>query len=81
MFMNCKSLKDLDLSSFNAENVENFSYMFSGCKSLTNINLSNLNIQKAKYLDCIFAWCKSLKKEGIITNDEKFKNFIDNYFN
>ena len=41
MFYECNSLKNIDLSNFNTQNVINMSRMFYGCKSLTNIDLSN----------------------------------------
>ena len=41
MFSRCSSLKELNLSSFNTNNVTNMRHMFSECSSLTEINLSN----------------------------------------
>ena len=46
MFFECSSLTNIDLSSFNTQNVKNMSNMFYDCDSLTNINLSNFNIPK-----------------------------------
>ena len=43
MFQNCESLDNLDLSSFNTQNVNNMSYMFNNCKNITNLNLSSFN--------------------------------------
>ena len=40
------SLKDINLSYFNTNNVTNMRCMFNGCSSLTNINLSYFNIIK-----------------------------------
>lgn len=37
MFMNCDSLKEINLFKFNTENVNNMSYMFYNCKSLKNL--------------------------------------------
>ena len=39
MFTNCKSLKTLDLSTFDTRKATNMSYMFSGCTSLTSLTL------------------------------------------
>ena len=41
MFKYCKSLTNLDLSSFNTTNVTNMSHMFYRCESLTNLDLSS----------------------------------------
>ena len=40
MFSGCSSLKSIDLSSFNINNINNMSFMFDGCHSLELINLS-----------------------------------------
>ena len=34
MFLQCSSLKELNLYNFNTNNVTNMSYMFYGCSSL-----------------------------------------------
>ena len=39
MFESCKSLKNLDLSNFNTQNVTVMSYMFDNCKSLKKENI------------------------------------------
>ena len=62
MFYNCKYLRNLDLSDFNTENVEDMSYMFFGCSKLTYLNLSNFNTAKVTSMFCMFNGCKSLKE-------------------
>ena len=37
MFMNCRSLTSLDLSSFNTSNAKSMGSMFAHCSSLTEI--------------------------------------------
>lgn len=76
MFCDCKELKEVDLSNFNTENVENMAHMFSGSEKLEKVNLSNFNALKADSLSGIFYQCKKLKQEGIITKDKKI---IDQY--
>ena len=44
MFSRCSSLKELNLSNFNTNNVTNMRYMFYECSSLKELNLSNFNI-------------------------------------
>ena len=41
MFDGCSSLKELNLSNFNTNNVTNMAFMFCRCSSLKELNLSN----------------------------------------
>ena len=43
MFCDCYSLKNLNLSNFNTQNVTNMIGMFNYYYSLKNLNLSNFN--------------------------------------
>ena len=70
MFYECKSLKNLNLSDFDTQNVIDMDYIFSGCKSLMKINLTNFNTQNVKNMSGIFDGCNSLKKQFVITNDK-----------
>ncbi len=72
MFNCCESLKIIDLSNFNTQNVTDICYMFRECKSLTNIDLSNFSTQNIKamfYMRSMLFGCKSLIK--VIANDDK----------
>lgn len=61
MFYSCKNLWTLDLSSFNTENIKNFSYMFSGCENLYHIDVSNgWNTDAAITADNVFEDCYRL---------------------
>ena len=60
LFRGCESLTKIDLSNFNASNVEDMSYIFGWCKSLKNINLSNINTQNLIDMNSMFFCCKSL---------------------
>ena len=42
MFKGCKSLKSLNLESFDTSSVTDMSNMFSGCNSLEYIDISNM---------------------------------------
>ena len=55
MFKNCKSLKNLDLSKFNTNNVEAMAYMFNGCDSLVNLDVSNFITQKVINMSYMFS--------------------------
>ena len=57
----CTSLKELDLSNFNTENVTDMSYMFYNCSSLKKLNISNFNINKVKVINYMFYECSSLE--------------------
>ena len=41
MFFNCSKIIDIDLSNFNATQVNNMSRMFYECTSLSSLNFSN----------------------------------------
>ena len=43
MFYGCSSLKLINLSNFNTQNIEKMSWMFSNCLSLTNKNIITNN--------------------------------------
>ena len=60
MFYNCPSLKSIDLSLFNTNNVNNMSYMFYKCSSLTSINLSSFITSNVNNMDHMFSDCSSL---------------------
>ena len=46
MFDGCKSLTNINLSSFNTEKVPEMDSMFASCSSLTTLDLSSFNTQK-----------------------------------
>ena len=48
MFYSCKNLSELNLSSFNTNNVSDMSVMFYDCKNLNKIIINKLNIKKFK---------------------------------
>lgn len=61
MFAHCENLWILDLSSFNTENIKNFSYMFSGCENLYHIDVSDKwNTDAAITADNVFEDCYRL---------------------
>ena len=55
------SLKELNLSKFNTNNVRNMKMMFQYCSSLREIYLSNFNIKNVSYI-LMFGGCSSLKE-------------------
>ena len=65
MFAGCKSLKSIDLSSFNTTNVNNMESMFCGCSSLKSLDLSSFDTTNANNMREMFYNCPSLKKENV----------------
>ena len=51
MFDNCNTLKQLDLSSFNTEQIIDMSNMFENCTSLKELDLSSLNTNQVKNMN------------------------------
>ena len=60
MFYKCYSLTNIDLSSFNTQNVNNMNGMFSCCYNLTNINLSCFNTKNVTDMSDMFSGCSNL---------------------
>ena len=70
MFYGCISLKFIDLSSFNTQNVTDISYMFYGCSSLKSINLSSFNTQNVNNMRSMFRGCSSLMSLDLSSFDK-----------
>ena len=76
MFLGCSSLKELNLSNFNTNNVNDMVGMFLGCSSLKELNLSNFNFNNVNDMTGMFYGCsdqltykiraltKNIKKEA-----------------
>ena len=60
MFMDCNSLKSLDLSSFDTRNVSNMGYMFYRCFGLTSLDLSNFDTRNVTNMKSMFYYCENL---------------------
>ena len=60
MFFNCYDIKQIDLSSFDTQNVTNMSWMFYGCRNLTDINLSSFDTQNVTDMSHMFCGCNNL---------------------
>ena len=67
------SLKSIDLSSFNTNNVISMCQMFNRCSSLKSINLSSFNANNATHMSDMFNGCSSLKKENVKINKNEKK--------
>ena len=60
MFSACKSLTNIDLSSFDTSNVTDMSYMFRFCEALTNIDLSSFDTSNVTDMSDMFSCCEAL---------------------
>ena len=60
MFYNCNSLKSIDLTNFNPQNIINVNYTFSGCNSLIYLNISQFDAESLKHISSMFSNCNSL---------------------
>ena len=65
MFQGCNSLKELNLSNFNTDNVTNMNLMFAFCGSLESLNLSNFYTSKVVDMSEMFLYCVWLKEINI----------------
>ena len=59
MFYNCSSLTNIDLLSFNTNQVFDMSYMLYKCSSLINIDLSSFNTNQVTNMSYMFYLCSS----------------------
>ncbi len=60
MFFGCNSLKSIDITNFNTENIVNMGSMLADWILLNWIDLPNLNTKKVKYFTYMFADCSDL---------------------
>ena len=57
MFFLCSSLKELNLSNFNTDNVTNMCWMFNECSLLKELNISNFNTNNVTNMSYMFFGC------------------------
>lgn len=63
LFLNKKTLKKIDLSTFDTSNVTNMYAMFSNCIALEELNLGqNFNTSNVQNMERMFYYCKCIKK-------------------
>lgn len=62
MFLNCSSLKSLDLLNLDTSNVSNMSRMFSGCSGLTSLNVSTFQTENVVDFSFMFQNCSGLEQ-------------------
>ena len=77
MFYGCSFLKELNLSNFNTNNVNNMKGMFWGCSALKLLNLNNFNTNNVTDMSYMFGGCLDELKLKI---KSQFKNFKEEAF-
>ena len=61
MFVNCTSLREVNLGDLDVSGVYDMGYMFEGCTSLETIDLSNMNLENASGYEYMFSGAFNLK--------------------
>lgn len=80
MFYNCRSLKTLDLSSWDVSNVTNMYQMFGSCTSLTSLDVSHFNTEKVADMREMFFGCRSLSSLDVSNFNTKNVTDIHHMF-
>jgi len=80
LFLNCYSLKNVDISGFDVSNVTDFTGIFSGVRSITNIDISTWQPKKVESMKWMFFGCSALKtvNMSLFTVDES-TNLVDTF--
>ena len=60
LFSDCRKIIEIDLSSFNTENVTKMNHMFNGCRVLKNVNLTSLITKNTTDMSFMFATCEKI---------------------
>ena len=82
MFSSCKSLTELDLSSFDTKNVKYMKKMFESCESLKTLDLSSFNTSNVEEMESMFENCINLETINlssfdttkVVSMEKMFKN-------
>lgn len=80
MFLDCHSLKKLDLSSFKTNQVQNMSHMFGGCRDLKSLNISNFDTSQVTDMTGMFAGCETLEELDLSSFDTTQVKDMSNMF-
>ena len=82
MFLNCRSIEEIDLSSFDTSSVESMADMFRYCYSLKKLDLSSFNPSKVTDMQCFLLNCENLESITFgssfnTSNVTRFSEFFD----
>jgi len=85
MFLNCRSLKSVDVRFFNTAKVEDMSAMFEGCQSLKEIDIAGFHFAKVVRVQRMFCDCQNLVtiycNESMVTDAPKLKVSTAMFYN
>ena len=73
-------MKEVNLSSFNSNNVINMSYMFYKCSSMEKINLLSFNTLNVTNMSYMFSGCSSLKEINLLSFNTNNVTDLTNIF-
>ena len=71
MFYGCSSLKEINLTNFNTNDVTNMNHMFYGCSSLKELNLTNFDTNNVNDMKDMFSECSDELKNKINFQNQK----------
>ena len=80
MFLECDSIKEINIGNFQTLNVEDMSEMFSGCSQLTSLNLSTFDTSLVKNMTNMFYGCGSLEYLDISNFETSSSGIYTNMF-
>ena len=80
MFYGCISLKSINLSSFNTQNVNNMRSMFRGCSSLMSLDLSSFDKTNIKDMSSLLYGCSSLENVDLSSFNTSNVNDMSDMF-
>lgn len=81
MFINCYSLEEVDISSFNTSNVTSFYQLFNNCFMLKKINVSKLDTGKVTDMRYAFFYCMPLESIDVSEWNVGSVTAMDSMFN
>lgn len=76
LFKNTK-FKEIDLTGFNCNKVEDMSFMFYNCENLESVNFGTINTCNVRNMEFMFGMCKNLKSVSFDKlNLERVENMV-----
>jgi surface protein len=60
IFLDCSSLKEVDLSNMNTFEIKSMSNMFGGCSSLISVDFGDIDTTLVTSMNKMFSYCYSL---------------------
>ena len=79
MFDDC-DLLEIDLSSFNTENVEDMSYMFNNSNKIKKLNLSMFDTRRVKVMGSMLYECNNLTDINLSSFNTKNAQYMNHLY-